>query len=231
MDQPPSGLRDLWPLYDLRLTIGDLVLRYPTEAELPAFAAIVDAGIHPPEDMPFGIAWTDEPREERNLHSYQWWLGSRARLSAAEWTLTFGVWEAGVPVGFQDLRAHEFLRLRTVASGSWLGQPFQGRGTGKLMRQAILALAFDHLGAEVAETEAFLDNPASNRVSLALGYEPNGFGRLAPRGLPRETQRFRLTREGWLARRRPDVSVEGLEGCIRLLGLPSAQAAGQIAGS
>jgi RimJ/RimL family protein N-acetyltransferase len=90
------------------------------------------------------------------------------------------------------------------------------------MRQAVLALAFDHLGAEVAESEAFLDNPASNRVSLALGYEPNGFGRLAPRGVARETQRFRLTADGWRSRPRPPVTVDGLDGCLGLFGLPSA---------
>ena len=219
MTQPPSGLRDLWPLYDLRLTTGDLVLRYPTEAELPAFAAIIEAGIHPPDEMPFGLAWTDEPPAARNLQSFQWWVGSRARLGPDDWTLTLGVWEAGVPVGFQDLRAHEFRRLRTVDTGSWLGQSFQGRGIGKLMRQAVLALAFDHLGAEVAESQAFIDNPASNRVSLAVGYEPNGYGRLAPRGIPRETQRFRLTVEGWRSRPRPEVAVEGIESCRRMLGL------------
>jgi RimJ/RimL family protein N-acetyltransferase len=87
------------------------------------------------------------------------------------------------------------------------------------MRQAVLSLAFDHLRAEVAETEAFLDNPASNRVSLAVGYEPNGFGRLAPRGVARDTQRFRLTVEGWRARPRPTVTVEGLEACLGLFGL------------
>jgi RimJ/RimL family protein N-acetyltransferase len=91
------------------------------------------------------------------------------------------------------------------------------------MRQAALGLAFDHLGAEVAESEAFLDNPASNRVSLALGYEPNGLGRLAPRGVARDTQRFRLTLEGWRARPRPEVRVEGLEPCLELFGLPAAR--------
>jgi RimJ/RimL family protein N-acetyltransferase len=112
--------------------------------------------------------------------------------------------------------------FRTVHTGSWLGRAFQGRGIGRLMRQAILALAFDHLGAEVAETEAFLDNPASNRVSLAVGYEPNGFGRLAPRGVARETQKFRLTLEGWRSRPRPEVTVEGLAPSLPLLGLAPA---------
>jgi RimJ/RimL family protein N-acetyltransferase len=213
------GLGDLWPLYDLRVRTSALELRYPTEAELPAFADIIEAGLHPPGDMPFGLAWTELPSAERSVSSYQWWMGSRGRWSADEWVLTLGVFEDGRPVGFQDLRAERFRTMRSVATGSWLGIPFQGRGIGKLMRQAVLALAFDHLGAQVAETEAFLDNPASNRVSLAVGYEPNGFGALAPNGVPRQTQRFRLTVEGWRSRPRPEVTVEGLERCLVLFGL------------
>ena len=219
MTTSPFALRDLWPLYDLRLTTGDLELRYPTEAELPGFVDVIEAGIHPPEEMPFGIAWTDEPRQQRNLSSYQWWMGSRGRWSVDDWFLTMGVWEDGRAIGFQDLRGHHFPVHRTVGTGSWLGHAYQGRGVGKLMRQAILTLAFDHLGAEVAETEAFIDNPASNKVSLAVGYEPNGFGRLAPRGVARETQRFRLTLEGWRSLPRPAVTVEGLEGSLTLFGL------------
>ena len=219
MTTPTSELRDRWPLYDLRLSTGDLELRYPTEAELPAFADVIEAGLHPPGEMPFGMAWTDEPTAKRNLASYQWWMGSRGRWSVNEWFLTMGVWENGRAIGFQDLRGEHFKVYRTVGTGSWLGQAYQGRGVGKLMRQAILALAFDHLGAEVAETEAFLDNPASNKVSLAVGYEPNGFGRLAPREEPRETQKFRLTLEGWRSRPRPEVTVEGLAECLQMFGL------------
>ncbi|MEO8273690.1 MAG: GNAT family protein [Chloroflexota bacterium] len=221
MTKPVSSLRDLWPLYALRLRTGDLELRYPTEAELPAFADIIEAGIHPPGEMPFGMAWTELPSERRNLESYQWWMGSRGRWSVDDWTVTLGVWEDGRAVGFQDLRGPRFPTFRTVATGSWLGLAFQGRGIGKLMRQAALTLAFDHLGARIAETEAFLDNPASNRVSLGVGYEPNGFGELAPNGIPRTTQKFRLTLDGWRARPRPPVTVEGLESCVHLFGLGS----------
>lgn len=218
----PRVTHPLWPLFDLRLSIGDLVLRLPEESELPAFAAVAAAGIHPADEMPFGIPWTDQPSPKRERDSYQWWMNARAGWSVESWTLTFGVWVAGEPAGFQDLVARDFLKLRTVGSGSWLGQRFQGKGIGKLMRQAVLALAFDHLGAEVAESEAFIDNPASNRVSLAVGYQPNGFGRLAPRGTARETQRFRMTLDDWRARPRPEVMVEGLEGCLELFGVVDA---------
>lgn len=219
MTAPSSTLRDLWPLYALRVRAGELELRYPTEAELPAFADIIEAGLHPPGEMPFGIAFTDTPTAERDVASYQWWMGSRGRWTVDDWTITLGVWERGQPVGFQDVRAERFPIFRTIHTGSWLGLPFQGRGIGKLMRQAALGLAFDHLGARVADTSAFLDNHASHRVSLGVGYEPNGFGELAPRGVPRPTQNFRMTLEGWRARPRPEISVEGLEACLPLFGI------------
>lgn len=227
MTAAPFALRDLWPLYDLRVRTGELELRYPTEAELPAFADIIEAGLHPPGEMPFGMAWTDVPTADRNLASYQWWLGSRARWSIDDWTLTLGVWEAGTPVGFQDVRAERFPVFRTVHTGSWLGMPFQGRGIGKLMRQAVLGLAFDHLGARFAETSAFLDNRRSNGVSLGIGYEPNGLAELAPHGVPRPTQNFRMSLEAWRGRPRPEIAVEGLEGCRSLFWLePEAGQAG-----
>jgi len=214
----------LWPLYDLRLStrdrkLGDLVLRMPEEAELPAFVELASRGVHPPDEMPFSIPWTDMPSSQRERSSYQFYRGTRANWSIDSWTLTLGVWVDGEPAGFQDLRAQGFTTFRTVATGSWLGQSFQGRGVGRLMRQMVLALAFDHLGAEVAETEAFLDNPASNRVSLAVGYRPNGCTRLPKRGVSAEAQRFRMTREDWRARPRPVVTIEGLEGCRELFGV------------
>jgi RimJ/RimL family protein N-acetyltransferase len=215
----PGVTQPLWPLFDLRLTTGELVLRLPAEEELPAFAAVAAAGIHPPEEMPFGIAWTDQPSPVRERASYQWWLSARANWSVEDWVLTLGVWVAGEPAGFQDLVGRDFQKLRTVRTGSWLGLPFQGRGVGKLMRLAVLALAFDHLGAEVAESEAFIDNPASNKVSLAVGYKPNGYGRLAPRGVARETQRFRMALEDWRSRSRPEVVIEGLEDSLTLFGI------------
>jgi RimJ/RimL family protein N-acetyltransferase len=215
----PGALRDIWPLYGLRLRSGDLELRVPTEAELPAFIDVARAGVHPPGEMPFGVAWTDKPSPRFEREFYQFHMRVRSAWSPDDWNLTMGVWADGQPAGFQDLTATEFAKLRTVRTGSWLGMSFQGRGIGKRMRQAVLALAFDHLGAEVAESKALFENPASIRVSLGIGYEPNGFGRLAPRGEPRDAQRFRMTLEAWRARPRPEVVVEGLEGCLELFGV------------
>ena len=66
---------------------------------------------------------------------------------------------------------------------------------------------------------ALLDNPALQRASEKVGYEPNGRG-LTSRGTGRvEMRRFRLTREAWLRTERPDVRLVGLDGVLRQLGL------------
>ena len=125
----------------------------------------------------------------------------------------------GAPIGSQSLMGHEFAVHRTVDTGSWLGREFQGRGLGKEMRAAGLAFAFDGLGARFACSSAFLDNGPSNAVSRSLGYEENGMGTLAPFGVARETQLFRMTVEGWRSRPRPTVSIEGLDACRDMFGV------------
>ena len=55
-------------------------------------------------------------------------------------------------------------------------------------------------------------------MSRSLGYEENGIGSLAPEGVPRETQRFRMTADMWRSRPRPTVTIEGLEACRDMFG-------------
>jgi RimJ/RimL family protein N-acetyltransferase len=217
----PRVAHPLWPLFDLRLRTANLELRLPTDDDLVALAAVAKAGIHPADEMPFAVPWSTlpSPMFEKSYLQFHW--AQRANFRPERWTLDLAVFIDGRPAGFQDLNATDFPILRTVGTGSWLGRDFQGKGTGKLMRQAVLALAFDHLGAEVAMSGAFLDNPASNRVSEAIGYERNGYDRLAPEGVAREHVRYRLTLEGWRSKPRPQVDVEGLDGCREMFGLPA----------
>ena|SRR5438128_2320868 len=102
---------------------------------------------------------------------------------------------------------------------SWLGLPHHGKGLGREMRSAVLHLAFEGLGAQRAESEAFEDNHASNRVSLALGYRPNGTGWGIRKGAAAPMVRYLLTRDRWLERRRDDINISGLEPCRVMLGL------------
>lgn len=217
-----------WPPFGLRLRTPRLEMRVYQEADVPALidAAGHGKGIHDPSFMPFGIPWTDaeSPEFEREFYRHYW--RSRAFFAPDKWGLPFMVEADGEPVGVQDLRGDEFPALRTIWSGSWLRRDRQGQGLGKEMRLAILALAFDGLGAEVATSESFVDNHSSIGVSQGLGYEENGLGRLAPRGEPREAIRWRLTRErfaevrsaGHYAEWEP-VEIEGLDPCLPVLGL------------
>ena len=207
-----------WLSFDLRLRIGHLDLRIPTDDDLAELAEIAAAGPHPPEEMPFGFAWTDSPpdRLPREFMQFHWRI--RSEWSPEKWSLEFGVREAGRLVGMQALHAQDFGTFRTVSTGSWLGREFQGRGIGKQMRAAVLALAFDHLGARVATWGALADNVASTRVSRALGYTENGVDEVAPRGVPRELVRYRLSAEAWRGVPRPPVEVVGVEPCRSLLG-------------
>ncbi|HET7027380.1 MAG TPA: GNAT family protein [Candidatus Limnocylindrales bacterium] len=209
----------LWPLFDLRLRIADVELRLPTDDELVALAAVARAGMHEPDEMPFGVAWSTvaSPEFERSFARHHW--EARASWSRTLWSLHLATFLDGRPIGAQSLLARDFPTLRAVHTGSWLGLAWQGQGYGKTMRAAVLGFAFDHLGAELAETEAFLDNERSAGVSRSLGYEPNGLGRLAPEGVARDTQRFRMTLDGWRSRPRPALDVAGFDACRELFGL------------
>lgn len=213
-----AELESIWPLFGLRLRTERLVLRLPTDEDLVRLIALARSGIHEPGTMPFGVAWTSlpSPEFERGAMQYHW--RCRANWSAQDWELNLLVEHDGQPIGSQGVSAREYRMARTVHSGSWLGRSHQGLGLGKEMRTAVLALAFDGLGARVATSEAFLDNHASNGVSRSLGYEDNGIGSLAPEGVARDTQRFRMTLDGWRSRPRPTVAIEGLAECLDSFG-------------
>lgn len=209
------NLLEAWPLFGLRLLTPRLELRLVRDDDLPGLIDAAAAGIHPKEVMPFSVPWTDaEPDDlRRGFAQHQW----RQRLSVQpdNWTLNFVVLHEQRPIGVQDLSARDFSQLRTVLSGSWLTASFQGRGFGTEMRQAILAFAFDHLQAEVAESSAAAWNVASLAVSRKLGYTDNGVTRVAPRrGEVVDEQRVRLVRAQFV---RPHwaLEVQGLEAARR----------------
>jgi RimJ/RimL family protein N-acetyltransferase len=214
----PIALADAWPLFGLRIRSERLVMRLPTEDDLLRLMVVAKAGIHPHGEMPFGVAWSiaPSPEFERGFLRHHW--DTWAHWSAESWKLNLMVELDGAPIGSQSVHAEQFPVYRTVSTGSWLGRAFQRRGFGTEMRSAVLAFAFDGLGAERADSSAFLDNTASSRVSRKLGYEENGRGLLAPEGVARDTQLFRMTVERWRSRPRPRVRIDGLDACRELFG-------------
>jgi len=209
----------LWPLFDLVIRTERLELRLPTDDELVALADVARAGIHEPDEMPFTVAWSTapSPQFEQGFAQHHWAM--RGTWDADDWMLNLGVFLDGSAIGSQSVMARDMAVYRTIRTGSWLGRSFQGRGMGKEMRAGILSFAFDHLGAVRADTEAFLDNARSTGVSRALGYVEDGLGQLAPQGVARPTQRFRITVAEWRARPRDAAEVIGLDGCREMFGI------------
>jgi RimJ/RimL family protein N-acetyltransferase len=218
-----EGGYGFWPLFGLVVRTPRLEIRLPREDEFGALLAVMAAGIHDPATMPFTMPFTDRPSPERERESAQWWWRQRAEWASEKWNLTGAVFVDGQVVGVQDINAERFATLRSVHTASWLGLAHQGKGIGKEMRQAILHLAFAGLGAQEAHSGAFFDNAPSLATSLAVGYERNGES-LAPRrdGAARMVN-VRIDRARWEERRRDDIEIVGLEGCLDMfIAVPSA---------
>lgn len=213
-----TALADYWPLFRLRLRTARLELRLPTDDDLAALAGCAAGGVHPPERMPFVTAWTDLPPGALQRGVLQWQWRCRADWTPEAWTADFAVLHDGEVVGAQGITAQEFGVRRTVATGSWLGAQHQGRGIGTEMRLAVLALAFDGLGALEAHSGAFQDNPQSAAVSRKLGYRAAGHAVHVRRGERAVETRYVLDRERWLASPRTEVHIDGLDACRELFG-------------
>jgi RimJ/RimL family protein N-acetyltransferase len=147
------------PLNELRLTTPRLELRLGTREELVELGRLAQEGIHPPEEMPFAMAWSDRSGDEGFIESFVEFHEAALRdWRPAEWTLNLLVFADGRPAGSQTIAAENFASTRTVATGSWLGKRFQRQGLGTEMRIAVLELAFPrtrrrggHLGRDRGE--------------------------------------------------------------------------------
>ena len=170
--------------------------------------------------MGFRIAWTDDAAKPEFVDGFVGFHEERrATWRPERWQLLLGVWAEGLPAGSQALEGEQFAATRTVATGSWLGERFQGRGLGTEMRAAVLELAFAGLGAERARSGVIEGNAASARVSAKLGYELAGEQVVSPRGKPLRELVLELTRERWAETRRSGIAIEGLEPCLPLFGV------------
>ncbi|MGH3025353.1 MAG: GNAT family N-acetyltransferase, partial [Gaiellaceae bacterium] len=138
-------------LSQLRLRTPRLKLRLATDAELRALAEIARAGIHDPATMPFYVPWTDDSDRPSFVDEFVDHHQAALREWRPEsWSLPLAAFVDGRPAGMQTIRSERFAETRTVDTGSWLGQAWQGRGLGTELRAAVLSLAFDGLGALTA---------------------------------------------------------------------------------
>lgn len=215
-------LIDHFPLVGLRIITPRLQLRLPDAEELAALADVAADGVHDPAYMPFRIRWTEQPPAERarSVVLHHWSM--LGQWTPRAWKLLLTVFHDGAPVGVQMIKATDLAVTAECATASWLGLRHQGQGIGAEMRAAVADLAFAHLGATDLVSAAFTDNHASLGVSAKLGYTHDGIERHEDQGRLRVIRRLRLTRQTWLERGHPPVTVEGLAPCLPLLGLPSS---------
>lgn len=206
-----------WPLRRLVLRTPRLELRPDDDEGLHELVEEAYRGVHPPEQMPFRVPWTDADPAHLGRGVLQHFWSERARLSPAGWKVHFLVRHGGAVLGTQGLSGTHFDVTREVGTGSWLGLRHHGNGFGAEMRAAVLQFAFDHLGARCARSTARSDNAASNRVSQRLGYRHDGTETVVRRGASTQDVRLVLDRDHFV---RPPwtVAVDGLDGCRELLG-------------
>jgi RimJ/RimL family protein N-acetyltransferase len=197
---------------------GQVGLRPVTEADLGPLSDLRPTDAETDPRLPdFGVA--DRALAAGIATHLSYWSGVGS-WRPESWRLQFAVRVTGELAGVQELEADDFPTRRAVETSSWLAPRWRGRGVGKAMRLAVLALAFDGLGAEVADTSAWPDNAASLGVSRALGYTDNGVLRHHDRGRTADLPRLRLTRADWTARHGDHrVRVVGLDRCRHLFGL------------
>lgn len=211
------NLADAFPPLGLRVEAGPLVLRPITDEVLSSLIDLALDGVHPPEEMPFFHPWTDAPSDRLPANFAQFHWGVRSGWSPERWSLEFAVEYEGRVVGSQGFFTTDYPITRSGETGSWLGMEFQGRGIGTRMRQAICALAFDHLDAVRITSGAFLDNPASLAVSRKVGYQPNGVRLMPRRGQAAENQSLLLTPDRFV--RGEPITVTGLPAFRSFIGL------------
>lgn len=211
-------LIDIFPAFGLRIECGPVTLRPMRESDVPRVVELVAGGIHAEDAQPFLMPWNQS--ETQPLDSLQFYYRAWATFSPESWRLLMAVERDGVMVGAQDVQADKFRVVRHGETGSWLGLSHQGRGTGTLMRQAILAFTFDHLGAVEMRSGAWADNPNSHRVSEKCGYVPCGY-RLLDRQGERVRQDDLVVTPETFNRPPYELVVTGVDAFRRAIGLDS----------
>jgi RimJ/RimL family protein N-acetyltransferase len=220
-----DSVADLWPVFGLFIQTPRLRLRLPREHDLPELAQAARV-IAAPGEAQLHLPWMYQPSPEMERQFLQRYWRALAHWKPGSWHLPLAVYLDRRPVGVQDMWADDFARVRSVGTGSWITRTEQGHGYGTEARQAVLELAFGHLGAEEACTEYLDGNHASEQVSRKLGYTGNG-QHLVYRddtGLTAEYRR-RLDRQTWQASRDGSpCTITGLAPCLAMFGLGNTTA-------
>jgi hypothetical protein len=84
MDHPAP-----WPLRHLVLRTPRLELRPDDDTGLLELVDEAYRGVHPPEQMPFLVPWTDAEPHELGRRMLQYYWSVRARMAPDDWPINF----------------------------------------------------------------------------------------------------------------------------------------------
>lgn len=204
-------------LQGLRLSTPRLELRLGSEAELRELGELFRDGTYPDEmeSVTSGVFFEGVKRAEwvdDFVAHHESWLDES---TPTEWYFNFLVFtDAGV-IGSQGLQSRPD---STVFTNSLIGRRYQRQGYGTESRAAVLALAFEGLGAVRALSDAWIANHASLGVSRKLGYVDAGTELHHPRGDPVVHQILQLDAPRF--RSPVPVAVEGADAFVAWVAPP-----------
>jgi RimJ/RimL family protein N-acetyltransferase len=205
---------DVWPVMGLCATAAEVVLRPVVEAEFVELATLL------PDDYELDPTIDSAGALPRPLHLLRTYWRDQAVWRTDSWKLHLvAIAPSGRPIGMQTVEAEDFTTDRTVDSASWVTRAARRRGFGAAMRGAMLALAFDGLGARRAITSAWQDNTASLAVSRRLGYEVDHVEQRVRGDAQDALVHLQLSVESWRATRPPRVALTGVEPSLASFGL------------
>ena len=214
-----TSLTDAWPLFGLRLRTERLELRLPTDDELVELLDLARAGIHPPGEMPFGVAWSTipSPAFERGFLQHHWRMRATWSPDGLE----------PQPPDRPRRRARSArrrsARRTSPSTGRWRpdrGSAASSRAAGSARRCARRCSALPSTASGRASRRP---RPSSTTRRRTRSRAPSATPRTAsaawrPRASRATTQNFRMTDELWRARPRPPLAIEGLDACRDMFG-------------
>lgn len=212
-------LREIWPPFALIIRSDEIEMTPVRESDYPELADIARGGVRREGVRAFLVDWDsgDDVSIARSIAQYQW--STRANFKTEDWTVEFVVRVAGRVVGVQGVSAKDYLKTRTVTTGSWLAREEQGHGIGTRMRRAIVRAFAEEFSAARFETAYFEGNAASRRVSEKIGYTPNGAHRIVAQDGRARTEHGMVLDVAALRPDDADFSVVGAEVFRRFIGL------------
>jgi RimJ/RimL family protein N-acetyltransferase len=205
-----ADLAALYPQYGLRAAHAGTVLVGPTDEELLELAAIVaePGGVVEPGREGELLGWPSDAGEDAARRLLEWAWRLRETPTAVRWRAPLAVIDGGRALGLAVLSHDHHDPAGTVRTSSWLARAEQGRGLGRRVRLMLLELAFGHLGAARAVTDAAEGNAASLRVSQRCGYRET-HREPGPDGVVEV--HLAVTPAAWRRRRLTDVEVDGVD--------------------